>query len=234
MFRAVKMYDPLLGSHTIEKILGIAGLFNFIISAIFFLIVKDHNLAGLFFALCLTAWYPLFILFIFCKWASGYLLEKDRLIYHFLYSKHVLQYKDVKCIIISNTRHYRAGIPLKLPWITMVIEKQDEIIAYCMDGKKKRVLANSDIEDRFSLAYTYDLKTYLSYLSFSKNYNYGFLWNKKNMYKILEGYQGDYYIAASVISKFKDEFSAICKQYNINDERIHIIDDSTDGWFIWD
>ena len=64
-----------------------------------------------------------------------------------------------------------------------------------MRHKGKRVLRSSDI----------DLEHDASH--------YGFSWNKKEMYKLLENYQGSYYIGASVISRFDKEFKDICQQY---------------------
>lgn len=58
-------------------------------------------------------------------------------------------------------------------------------------------------------------------------------WNKREMHKVLEGFGGDYYIAASVISNYGEELNTICKQYGIDRQRIHIIDDTINGEFIW-
>ena len=40
-------------------------------------------------------------------------------------------------------------------------------------------------------------------------------------------------IAASVIESYRDKFDNIVKEYGISDNQIHVIDDSTDGVFLW-
>ena len=40
-------------------------------------------------------------------------------------------------------------------------------------------------------------------------------------------------IAASVIESYRDKFDNIVKEYGISDNQIHVIDDSTDGEFLW-
>lgn len=63
--------------------------------------------------------------------------------------------------------------------------------------------------------------------------DYGFIWNKREIYKIFKGFRGDYHIAASVIESYRDKFDNIVKEYGISDNQIHVIDDSTDGEFLW-
>ncbi len=53
------------------------------------------------------------------------------------------------------------------------------------------------------------------------------------MQKIFKVFLGDYYIAASVYENFCDEFDDIVKKYDINSEQIYIINDSTNGKFVW-
>ena len=53
------------------------------------------------------------------------------------------------------------------------------------------------------------------------------------MYKVFRGFQGDYYVAASVYGNFRNEIDDIQKKYHVSSNRIHIMDDSTDGKFIW-
>ena len=53
------------------------------------------------------------------------------------------------------------------------------------------------------------------------------------MYKIFKGFGGNYYIARSIIENYRDEFDNIAKEYGISDKRIHVIDDSTNGEFLW-
>ena len=63
--------------------------------------------------------------------------------------------------------------------------------------------------------------------------NYGFAWREEEMDQILEKYPGDYYIAASVLEYFGEKFDGLVKKYKFRRGRIHVIDDSTNGEFIW-
>ena len=239
MFRAIKMFNPYPELQAVEKALSILGLFFFVLGIVFrYSIIKDreltHQLADLFFAFSIAAWfYPIFA-FIFEKWPAGYLLEKDRIVFHCKYRKNELLYEDIQCIIISNTI-VRSRIT-KTPWITMVGERSDEIIQYLMSENRKYVLRDVDIKCKLGekigwFHYEYIWKIFKK--GSSTIYNYGFGWNKQEIHKVLDGFRGDYYIAASVISNYSDEMNAIRKQYDIDNQRIHIIDDSTNGEFIW-
>lgn len=239
MFRAIKMYNPHPERQVIEKALSILGLFFFVLGIVFrYSIIKDsewtHQLTYLFFAFCIAAWYYPFFTFIFEKWPAGYLLEKDRIVFHCKYRKNELLYEDIQCIIISNMD---VGLRItKTPWITMIGEQSDEILRYLMSEKRKYVLRDADIKCKLGekigwFHYEYIWKIFKK--GSSTIYNYGFGWNKKEIHKVLNGFRGDYYIAASVIRNYSDEMNAICKKYDINSQRIHIIDDSINGEFIW-
>lgn len=52
-------------------------------------------------------------------------------------------------------------------------------------------------------------------------------WNKREIYKVLNGFSGDYYVAASIIECYRKKFDEIVKEYDIDKKRIHIIDDLT-------
>lgn len=56
-------------------------------------------------------------------------------------------------------------------------------------------------------------------------YSYAFVWNTKEMHKVLKGFSGDYYIAETVPRKFHHKFGVIMEKYNINQTRIHKIAD---------
>lgn len=235
MFRAMKMYNPGFGGNGMEKVLGILGLFFFVLGMIFqWSIIKDSNLSGLFFAFAIAAWYCPLLFFLFVKWPAGYLLEKDRIVFHCLFHKNELLYEDIQCIIISNTT-VKLRIT-KTPWICMIGEQQDEILQYLINEKKRHVLTEDDIKMKLGNkigCFDYGFAWTIFQKGSSTIYNYGFWWNKREMHKVLEGFGGDYYIAASVISNYGAEWNAICEQYGIDHQRVHIIDDSINGEFIW-
>lgn len=237
MFRAIKMYNPDQGSwgYTVDKVLCVIGVFFMLLGIVFqYFVVKDSNFADLFYAFCISAWAcPLFF-FIFVKWPAGYLLEKDRIVFHCKCKKNELLYEDIKCIIIVNASA-KYGVT-KTPWIAVIGEQQDEILQYLINKNKYRVLRDWDIQWKLGekigwFHYEYIWKLFKK--GSSTIHNYGFYWNKKEIHKIYEGFRGDYYIAASVISNFGVELNAIYKQYDIDYQRIHIIDDRVNGEFIW-
>lgn len=53
------------------------------------------------------------------------------------------------------------------------------------------------------------------------------------MHKVLKGFPGDYYVAASVIDQWRKKYDETVKEYGIDENRIHIMDDSTYGIFRW-
>lgn len=237
MFRTIKMYSPYKGGQTLEKVLGIMGAFFMLLGIVLqYLIVKNSDLSGLFFAFCVAAWYVPLVELILIKWPEGYLLEKDRIVFHCKCKRNELLYEDIRCIIIVNAVVERRGTTTKTPWIAMIGELQDDILQYLINKNKKHVLRSRDIQWRLGekigwFHYEYLWKIFKK--GSSTIYNYGFIWNKQEIHKVLEGFKGDYYIAASVISNYSDELNAVCKQYGIDNQRIHIIDDSINGEFIW-
>lgn len=234
LYSPIKMYSPESGGHTAETVLDIIGAFFLILSIIFQWLGGKHDLSGVFFAACMSGWCYPFMAFIFIKWPSGYLLEKDRIVFHCKYKKNELLYEDIQCIIISNVA---VGHRItKTPWVAVIGEQQDEFLQYLINENKRHVLTSSDIQCKLGdkigwFHYEYMHKIFKKGSSII--YNYGFWWNKKEIHKVLEGFRGDYYIAASVISNYGDEMNTICKQYGIDNQRIHIIDDTTNGEFIW-
>lgn len=235
MFRAMKMYNPQSGGHMLENVLGILGAFFLALSVTFrWIIVKNNDLSGLFFALCMSAWFSPIMIYLFVKLPYGYLLDKDGIVFNCKFKKNKLLFENIKYIIIVNAK-FRLRIT-KTPWIGMFGEHQDEFLQYLLYDKKRHVLTSDNIKCYLGEKIGhYDAENLYKILKKGSStvYNYGFVWNKKEIHKILEGFKGDYYIAASVISNHNDEFNAICKQYKIDTQRIHIIDDSTNGEFIY-
>lgn len=235
MFRLIKRYWPDARGHTVELVLGSIGLFFLMLSIVFrWLVVRNADLSGLFFYLCLGAWYVPFGILIFMKLPKGYLLEQDKIVFYCKCKRNQLLYEDIKCIIVTNFE-FNARID-KRPWVAVIGKEEDEIISSIMNDKRRHVLASSDINyklgEKIGFWHTGNVWEIFKRGS-STTYDYGFLWNKKEMYKVLEGFKGDYYIAASVIHNYEEDFHAICEKYSIDHQRIHIIDDTINGEFIW-
>lgn len=228
-----KIYYPRFDSYLIEKILIICGIVLFICSLLFHYVFESRDLAGVFWGLCLSSWFISVTLFFF-KLREGYIIQDDGICFQYRFMKNKLLYKDIKCIIISNGQENYTIV--KTPYITVIGGEQDKILQYCIDSPKRHVLTSSDIRYKLGAEigcyHPGNIREMFKKGS-SIIYNYGFVWNKREMYKILKGFRGDYYIAASVQENFRDEFDDIIKKYDISSERVHVIDDSTNGNYIW-
>lgn len=228
-----KIYYPRFDSYLIEKILIICGIVLFICTLLFNCVFESRDLADVFWGLCLSSWFTPVILFFF-KLREGYIILDDGIFFKYRFRKNKLQYKDIKCIIISNGQGNYTIV--KTPYITVIGGEQDKILQYCIDSPKRHVLTSSDIRYKLGAEigcyHPGNIREIFKKGS-SIIYNYGFVWNKREMYKIFKGFLGDYYIAASVYENFRDEFDNILKKYDIGSERVHVIDDSTNGNYIW-
>mgnify|MGYP000038980815 CR=1 FL=1 len=197
-------------------------------------VFEYRDLAGVFWGFCLSSWYIPVILFFF-KLEGGYIVQDDCIIFKYRFLKNKLLYTDIKCIIISNLEapNFKST---KTPHVTVIGGEQDEILQYCIDSPKRHVLTSLDIQYKLGAEigcyHPGNIREIFKKGS-SIIYNYGFVWNKREMYKIFKGFLGEYYIAASVYENFRDEFNDIVKKYDISRERICVIDDSTNGKFIW-
>ncbi len=133
--------------------------------------------------------------------------------------KNKLLYKDIKNIIISNAQwNYRI---VKTPYVTVIGGEQDEILQYGIDNPKRHVLTSNDIRYKLGAeigCYHPGNIQEMFKKGSSIIYNYGFVWNKREMYKIFKSFSGDYYIAPSVHENFRDEFDDIVKKYDISSE----------------
>lgn len=235
MFRIMKRYCPHAGGHTSDFVLGIIGASFLLLSIVFgWFVVRDENLSGLFLSLCIGAWFCPFTILVFVKLPEGYLLEQDRIVYHCKCKKNQLLYKDIKCIIVTN--FVVSSRITKTPWAAVIGKEENEIISYVMSDKKRHVLTSDDMKyklgEKIGVWHPGNIGKILKKGSCT-TYDYGFVWNKKEMYKILEGFGGDYYIAASVIYNYKEDFHEICEKYGIDNQRIYIIDDTVNGEFVW-
>lgn len=228
-----RKYYPRFDSYLIEKILIICGLVLFVSSLLFNYVLGSRDLAGVFWGFCLASWFTPVVLFFF-KLREGYSVLDDGIFFKYRFMKNKLLYKDIKCIIVSNgTGNYTI---VKTPYVTVIGGEQDEILQYCTDSPKRHVLTSSDIWYKLGAEigcyHPGNIREVFKKGS-SVIYNYGFVWNKREMHKIFKGFQGNYYIAASVYENFRGEINDIVKKYDISSERIHIINDSTNGKFIW-
>lgn len=233
--RNEKLYAPQfdISLIIIEKVLLISGCMLFVCYLLICFVTDDRNLAHVFLGFCFGAWYVPVLSLIF-KLCEGYSVQETGICFRYRFMKHKLLYKDIKCIIISNYNLHSKII--KIPYITVIGGEQDEILRYCINSKKRHVLSSIDIRYKLGaeIGCYYPgniwkiLKKGSSVIS-----NYGFVWNKREMYKIFKGFGGNYYIARSIIENYRDEFDNIAKEYGISDKRIHVIDDSTNGEFLW-
>ena len=228
-----KIYYPRFDSYLIEKILIICGIVLFICTLLFNYVFESRDLAGVFWGFCLSSWFIPVTLFFFKLW-EGYIIQDDCIIFKYRFLKNKLLYTDIKCIIISNGQGNYTIV--KTPYITVIGGEQDKILQYCIDSPKRHVLTSSDIRYKLGAeigCYHPGNIREIFKKSSSIIYNYGFVWNKREMYKIFKGFRGDYYIAASVYENFRDEIDDIAKKYDISRERICVINDSTNGKFVW-
>lgn len=215
-----------------DKVLLICAIVSAILGIIFRFIINNENLFQWFVVLALTFGY-IPVMYFLSKLYDGYILEEDGIYYRHLFKNNKLFFKEIKCIIFTN-----AMMNLTITkgvWVAIIGGEQTELLQY-FNSFKRHVLSDYDIRSKLGaeIGYYHPGNVWEMFRKGSASIrNYGFIWNKREMHKILEGFKGNYYIAASVISNYNSEFNDIVKQYDIAGERIHIIDDSTNGKFIW-
>lgn len=168
------------------------------------------------------------------KTGEGYALEEDGIYYKYMLSTRKLLYKDIKCIIIVNSC---AGGRIKnTPCVVMMGGEPEKILHFCMNSERFHVLSMDELRERLGEEIGY-YGPENCWKIFRKGAftisNYGFEWNKGEMHKVLKGFSGDYYVAASVIDCWRKKYDEIVKEYGIDEKRIHIMDDSTYGIFRW-
>lgn len=168
------------------------------------------------------------------KKGEGYALEEGCIYYKYMLNTQKLLYKDIKCIIIANA--CVRGRIKNTPCVIMMGGEPEKILHYCMNSKRFHVLSMDELRERLGaeIGY-YGLENYWKIFrkgAFTIS-NYGFVWNKGEMHKVLKGFSGDYYVAASVIDCWRKKYDEIVKEYGIDEKRIHIMDDSTYGIFRW-
>lgn len=220
-------------TYVLDRVLVILGTVLFLCAFFSYHFIGDENLADIFGAFGLAAWYLLALQFLF-KLSSGYRIFGDGILFHYRFLRHKLLYQDIKCIIVVN-----AQVNLRItstPYVVLIGGEEDRILQYCMTAPKRHVLSEMDI--RYTLGaeigcYHPDNIRYYFKKGSATIHDYGFWWNRREIHKLLAGYPGDYYIAASVLEHNRDKFDEIVKKYEIGSERIHFIDDSLGGKFVW-
>lgn len=222
----------------VEKGSLICGWISFICYLLFYYVIDNRDLAYVFWGVALAGWFVPVLSF-FVKLCKGYSIQEDGFCFRYRFIKHKLLYEDIKCIIIVNS-NTNGGKIIKIPYIIIIGGEQDEILRYCNNFHNlpyRHVLSSNNIRVKLGA----EIGCYHPgniWKIFNKGSSaisdYGFIWNnKKEMYKIFKEFRGDYHIAASVIESYRDKFDNIVKEYGISDNQIHIIDDSTNGKFIW-
>ena len=228
-----KIYYPRVDIYLVEKISLISGWMFFICYLLIYYVIGNKDIADIFFAFCLSSWF-ISCWHVFCKLREGYSIQEDGICFRYRFIKHKLLYEDIKCIIIVNS--YGNNKIVKTPYIIVIGGEQNEILQYCNNFPFRHVLASINIRVKLGAEigcyHPGNIWTIFNKGS-SAISDYGFIWNKREMYKIFKGFRGDYHIAASVIESYRDKFDNIVKEYGISDNQIHVIDDSTDEEFLW-
>lgn len=116
----------------------------------------------------------------------------------------------------------------------VVVKAMLQIRDILMKSDKLKTSAKNNTQKDFEFSYFDDIDDALiEGLSQNQDFFSLLLSNDEMKHKILKVFLGDYYIAASVYENFCGEFDDIVKNYDISRERIYIINDSTNGKFIW-
>ncbi|MCM1496286.1 MAG: hypothetical protein NC089_10885 [Bacteroides sp.] len=145
------------------------------------------------------------IIWIIQTMEGGYKLLDDGICYWWYFRKYKVLYKDIKSIYITNSS-------IQLPYVLIIGGEEHGVLQYCMEKREKnRILLNTELES--ILVKNQETES-----------NYGFLWNSREIKKILEHYKGDYYIAESIIQQYRQEYDCIYERYGI-EKRVYVIDD---------
>lgn len=232
--RNKRLYSRTLYYAPAEDALLIIGLLFLIGSFFIGIFQRDKDLEVLFWVFCISAWFmPVFNFFFNLE--DGYTLEEDCIYYRSRFITYKLLYKDIKCIIIAHMS-LGAGRTSKTPCVVMIGGEQEEILKYCTDGNRRGLLTSNIIEHILG-AEIGDFSPENFWETIKKGpsvvCDYGFVWNKREIHKVLKGFQGDYYVAASVVEGYRKIYDEIVENFNIDKERIHIIDDATKERFKW-
>lgn len=220
-------------SYKFDKVLLIGGTVLAIIAVILQLISYDPDIILLPATFAITFW-ALLACIIGVKLREGYTIEEDGICFRYRFQQHKLRFEDINCIIISNANMRQ--MTTRGLWVTIIGGEQNAILEYCMNGNKTQVLSGLNIEYKLGAAigfYSMGNVWEMFKAGSATIKNYDFVWSDRIIYKLFEGYKGDYYIAASVFSHSQKELEDLFKRYSVSSERIHIIDDSTNGVFVW-
>lgn len=230
--RVRRLYNRRVYSVLLEEVSIIIGILFLMGAFLVRTIWENKDFEKLFLALSFSLWYLLIFVIPF-NLMEGYFLEEDCICYRYRFIPQKLLYKDIKCIIIT---HISSGLRTRpTPCVIMVGGEQEKVLQYCME-EKSGVLISRAVERILGAdigCYSVDNFWEMFKRGSSVVRDYSFVWNKREMHKVLEGFQGDYYVSASVIDYYDEEYGEILEKYDIDKKRIHIIDDSVDGKFRW-
>lgn len=209
----IKRYHPNINCKKVNKqlyLMRILSLLSFAVMVLF-IVRKSSTTHILFLFLLGVAFLWLDIIWFVQKLAGGYSVLNDSILYWWHYKRHELKFQDIHRIYVVNAS-WNNGDLIDLPYILIIGGEDHHVLQYCMSDIENGPLLNTELE------------SILIQNKETEN-NYGFLWNDNEMQKLFVGYQGEYYIADSIISRCSKEYDLICTQYGLKD-RIHIIYDT--------
>lgn len=213
MVRIKKRYHPGINYGNIKKELKVVRILSILcfLLAVFAFVLHLSKTMAVYFLILGVAMLWLDIIWFVQKLQGGYTLSDDNICYWRKFKKYKIYFNDVQSVFIVNASTNNGDV-MNLPYVLIIGGRSSGVMQYCMhDRTQTGVLMNTEIE--FVLIKDRETEN-----------NYGLLWNCSEMQKILRGYQGDYYVAESVINSFKDEYELICGQYNIK-KQVKVIPD---------
>lgn len=143
--------------------------------------------------------------------SEGYRLSDSGICFWHKFKKHTVDFGEIHNIYIVN-KSINNGDIVGVPFIWLMGGKETGVLQYCMQDRNK----NCGLIDA-------EIAQILIDNNETEN-NYGFVWNRKEIHKLFNGYRGEYYVAESVIKNYPNEYNAICAYYDVR-ERVHIIKD---------
>lgn len=211
MIRLIKRYHPGVDYRTVNKkmmpwrILGLFCLLVAIFESVFHLILQN---AAFWYVLSISlVWNDVMRFFQIAS--NGYILS-DRCIYFWRsFKKHKVEFREVHSIYIVNADINNGDI-MGVPYVLLIGGQESSIIRQYID---KRTKSSRMLHTELGLAIMENG---------GPGDNYGFVWNEREMYKILANYKGDHYVAESIINDFSKQCEIICTQYDL-EGRVHIV-----------
>lgn len=138
----------------------------------------------------------LFFIYILEFFLDGYSIENGEIVYFHNFKKHKKRLSEIKALVISNTflcrrnlrvNMFKNGKIVHCPWITLFFEEIDSTLLTNIKDELTTIVIESRI--------------------YSRHQKFGFIYQRKNIEKILNEFTGKVYIAQTVYNNFKDEIS---------------------------